>query len=232
MYQLGFSISSMLGGLFSRWVDSAHHSRWVPCSNQNKCKQNSPRIVVSWWHPLFRASHGWCLLVVGEYKLYHSAWEPPIMCVALKISRSLVCYVDNESIPLKTLFTSISKSSSGTLQIPASLCEGPIHLLLCWVITLLLKSTSWRAPLSFASITINLYWVWLWLDLFYHELQCLASLWSLKVLCIYVLRPQKGLARYHLVISRYDCFEKVLSTEIYYYCMLVVYAIDMSKYQT
>ena len=118
------------------------------------------------------------------------------------------------------------------LQIPASLCEGPIYLLLCWVITLLLKSTSWRAPLSFASITINLYWVWLWLDLFYHELQCLVSPWSLKVLCIYVLRSQKGLARYHLVISYHDCFEKVLSSEIYYYCSLVDYAIDMSKHET
>ena len=118
------------------------------------------------------------------------------------------------------------------LQIPASLCEGPIYLLLCWVITLLLKSTSWRAPLSFASITINLYWVWLWLDLFYHELQCLVSPWSLKVLCIYVLRSQKGLARYHLVISYYDCFEKVLSSEIYYYGLLVDYAIDMSNCET
>ena len=46
------------------------------------------------------------------------------------------------------------------LQIPASLCEGPIYLLLCWVIILLLKSTSWRAPLSFAFITISLHWVW------------------------------------------------------------------------
>ena len=27
-------------------------------SNQNNCKQNSPRIVVSWRHPLFRARHG------------------------------------------------------------------------------------------------------------------------------------------------------------------------------
>ena len=32
-------------------------------SNQNNCKQNSPRIVVSWRHPLFRASHG--LMIVG-----------------------------------------------------------------------------------------------------------------------------------------------------------------------
>ena len=118
------------------------------------------------------------------------------------------------------------------LQIPASLCEEPSHLLLCWVITLLLKSTSWRAQLSFAFITINLCWVWLWLDLFYHELQCLVSPWSLKVLCIYVLRSQKGLARYHLVILYYDCFEKVLSSEIYYYDLLVDYAIDMSNYET
>ena len=40
------------------------------------------------------------------------------------------------------------------------------------------------------------------------------------------------LARYHLVISYYDCFEKVLSSEIYYYDLLVDYAIDMSNYET
>ena len=87
--------------------------------NQNNCKQNSPwdscqleALVVSskpwidacWWK--------------GEYKLYHSVWEPPIMCVAWKISPSLGCYVDNESIPLKILFTSISKPSSGTSTNP------------------------------------------------------------------------------------------------------------------
>ena len=127
MYQLGLSVSSMLGGLFSRGVDSAPHSRengWspgcpVPCSNQIKIiKQNSPRIVASWRHPLFWASHGLMLVVEGEYKLYHSVWEPPIMCVAWSISRSLGCYVDNESMPLKILFISISKSSSGTSTNP------------------------------------------------------------------------------------------------------------------
>ena len=45
-------------------------------------------------------------------------------------------------------------------------------------------------------------------------------------------RSQKGLARYHLVISYYDCLEKVLSFEIYYYDLLVDYAIDMSNYET
>ena len=71
-----------------------------------------------------------------------------------------------------------------------------------------------------------------WLDLFYHELQCLVSPWSLKVLCIYVLRSQKGLARYHFVISCYDCFEKVLSSKFYYYGSLADYAIDMSNCET
>ena len=54
-------------------------------------KQNFPRVVAGldgtrcfglavecacWW--------------LGEYKLYHSVWEPPIMCVAWEISRFLV----------------------------------------------------------------------------------------------------------------------------------------------
>ena len=128
MYQQRLSLSSVLGGLFSRGVDSAPHSRdngWspgcpVPCSNQIKIiKQNSPRIVVSWMHSLFRASHG--LMLVGGWgsiNLYHSVWELPIMCIAWKISRSHSCYVDSESIPLKMLFISISKSSSGTSTNP------------------------------------------------------------------------------------------------------------------
>lgn len=46
------------------------------------------------------------------------------------------------------------------------------------------------------------------LDLFDHELQCLASLCSLEVLCIYVLQSQKGLARYHYIILYDDYFDK------------------------
>ena len=56
MYQVGMSVSSILGGLFSRGVDSAPHEKMVGhrdaqsyalCkSNQNNCKQNSP------WDPL------------------------------------------------------------------------------------------------------------------------------------------------------------------------------------
>ena len=121
MYQLGLSVSSMLGGLFSRGVDSAPHSRdkWLVTgmpspmlyANQIKIIANKtpPGLLLVGRYPLFRISRGVCLLVVGEYKLYHSVWEPPIMCVAWKISRSLGCYVDNESMPLKILFISISK---------------------------------------------------------------------------------------------------------------------------
>ena len=116
-------------------------------------------------------------------------------------------------------------------QIPASLCERPIYLLLCWVITLLLKSTSWRAPLSFACIIISLHWVWLhWI--FYHELQFPVSPWSSEVLYIYVLWSQKGLVRYHFLIPCYDYFEEVLSSEFCYYGPLADYAIDMSNRET
>ena len=66
----------------------------------------------------FEQAMDWCLLVEGEYKLYHSVWELPIMCLASKISPSLSCYVDNESIPLKIQFISISKPSSGTSTNP------------------------------------------------------------------------------------------------------------------
>ena len=127
MYQLGLPLSSMLGGLFSRGVDSAPHSRengWspgcpVPCSNQNNCKQNSPwDLLFVGGTRYFEQAMDWCLLVEGEYKLYHSVWEPPIMCVAWKISLSLSCYVDNESMQLKILFISISKPSSGTSTNP------------------------------------------------------------------------------------------------------------------
>ena len=114
MYQLGLSVSSMLGGLFSRGVDFAPHSRengWspgcpVPCSNQIKIIANKtpPGLLLVGRYPLFWTSHGVCLLVVGEYKLYHSVWELPIMYVTWNIPRSLSCYVDNESIPLKILF--------------------------------------------------------------------------------------------------------------------------------
>ena len=130
MYQLGLYVSSMLGGLFSRGVDSAPHSRengWSPdaqshalCKlNQNNCKQNSPwDLMYVGGTRCFEQSMDWCLLVEGEYKLHHSVWEPPIMCLAWKISPSLSCYVDNESIPLKIQFISISKPSSDTSTNP------------------------------------------------------------------------------------------------------------------
>ena len=128
MYQLGLSVSSMLGWLFSRGVDSAPHSRengWslgcpVPCSNQIKIIANKtpPGLVLVGGTRCFGQAMDWWLLVVGEYTFYHSVWERPIMYVVWKISRSLGCYVDNESIPPKILFISISKSSSSTSTNP------------------------------------------------------------------------------------------------------------------
>ena len=81
-------------------------------ANQIKITANKtpPGLLLVGGTRCFEQAMDWCLLVEGEYKLYHSVWEPPIMCVAWKISRSLGCYVDNESIPLKILFISISKT--------------------------------------------------------------------------------------------------------------------------
>ena len=169
----------------------------------------------------------------GGVKLYHSVWKPLIMCLARKIVRSLGCYVDNESIPLKIIFISVLKaSSSGTSANPC------FPLSRAYLFTFIVESsssyqnTSWRALLSFISFVFSWCWVWVWLDLFCHELQCLVSTWSLEVLCIYVLRSRKGLARYHFVILYHDYFGKVLSSEISYYCSLVCYVIDISKCET
>ena len=153
MYQLGMSVYSMLGGLFSRGVDSAPHSRengWspgcpVPCSNKIKIITNKtpPGLLLVGGTRCFGQAMDWCLLVVVEYKLYHSAWEPPIMCVAWKISRSLGYYVDNESMPLKILFYLYFRNRAlAHLQIPSCLCEGPIYLLFGLIHHPLIKRTS------------------------------------------------------------------------------------------
>ena len=78
MYQLGLFVSSMLGGLFSRGVDSAPHSRengWspgclVPCSNQIKIIANKtpPWLLLVGGTRCFGQAMDWCLLVEGEYK--------------------------------------------------------------------------------------------------------------------------------------------------------------------
>ena len=48
-------------------------------------------------------------------------------------------------------------------------------------------------------------------------------------LCFAVLERASEIPSCYII---YDCFEKVLSSEIYYYCSLVDYAIDMSKHET
>ena len=112
----------MMSGLRSsftrKWLVTEMPSPMLK-SNQNIiANKTPPGLLLVGRYPLFQTSRGVYLLVVGEYKLYHYVWEPPIMCVACKISRSLGCYIDNESIPLKILFISISKSSSGTSTNP------------------------------------------------------------------------------------------------------------------
>ena len=137
------TMSGLCSSFMRKWLVTGMPSPMLK-SNQNIIANKAPPgLLLVGQYPLFRTSRGVCLLVVGEYKLYHSVWEPPIMYVGWKISRSLGCYVDNESMPLKILFISVSKTRAlAPLQISASLCEGPTYLLLLLSHHPLIKSTS------------------------------------------------------------------------------------------
>ena len=71
------------------------------------------------------------------------------MYLVWKILGTLGRYVDNESIPLKTVFISVlALSSLAPLQIPASLCEGPIFYFYARVSSIASHSNllfSWQA---------------------------------------------------------------------------------------
>ena len=172
MFQLGLSVSSMVGKLFSTGVDSAPHSRengWspgcpVPCSNEIKIIANKtpPGLLLVGGTHCFGQAMDWCLLVVGEYKLYHSIWEPPIMYVAWKISRSHSCCIESESIPLKMLLISILKSSSSTSTNPRfPLRRAYLFTFMLSHHLLIIKKHPLESSLSFVCITVSLYWVWL-----------------------------------------------------------------------
>ena len=111
--------SGLRSSLTRKWLVTGMPSLML-YANQIKIIANKtpPGLLLVGGTRCFEQAMDWCLLVEGEYKLYHSVWEPPIMCVAWKISPYLGCYVDNESIPLKILFISISKPSSGTSTNP------------------------------------------------------------------------------------------------------------------
>ena len=101
--------SGLRSSFTRKWLVIGMPSRMLK-SNQNIiANKTPPGLLLVGRYPLFRTNRGVCLLVVGEYKPYHSVWEPPIMYVAWRISRSLGSYVDNESMPLKILFISVSK---------------------------------------------------------------------------------------------------------------------------
>ena len=125
-------MSGLRSSFTRKWLVIGMPSPMLKSNQKIIANKTPPGLLLVGRYPLFRTSRGVRLLEEGEYKLYHSVWEPPIMYLAWKIVRSLGCYVDNESIPLKILFISVLKTRAlAPLQIPASLCEGPIHLLLC-----------------------------------------------------------------------------------------------------
>ena len=114
-----FKRSRLRSSLTRKWLVTGMPSPML-YANQIKIIANRtpPGLLLVGVTRCFEQAMDWCLLVEGEYKLYHSVWEPPIMCVAWKISPSHSCCVDSESMPLKMLFTSILKSSSGTSTNP------------------------------------------------------------------------------------------------------------------
>ena len=59
--------SGFRSSLTRKWLITGMPSPMLK-SNQNNCKQNSPGIVVSWRHPLFRASHGLLIVRGGGVK--------------------------------------------------------------------------------------------------------------------------------------------------------------------
>ena len=132
------------------------------------------------------------LVEEGGYKLYHSVWELPIICLAWKISSSHSCCIDNKSMPLKMLFNLYFKTELWHLY--KSLLPSAKGLSIYFYVEsspFLLKAPAGEHTV----VCIHYYWFILgmtWLDLFYHELQCLVSSWSLKVLCIYVLRSERA----------------------------------------
>ena len=126
-------------------------------SNQNNCKQNSPGTVVSWRHSLFQASHGLMFVGGGGVKTLPFCLGTAYNVCSMEDIASLGCYVDNESMSLKILFISVSKASSGTSTNPCFPLRRAYLFTFMLSHYLLLKSTSWRAPLSFACIAINLH---------------------------------------------------------------------------
>ena len=130
----------MLGGLFSRWVDSAHHSRekWLVTgmpspmikrskSNQKNCKQNSPWIDVSWMAPVV-SDKPWSVIVGGggvKKTLPFCLGTAYNVCSMEDIGNSwLLCWLwDHTTQNYLSLFRN---RALAPLHIHASLCEGPI----------------------------------------------------------------------------------------------------------
>ena len=97
----------------------------------------------------------YCLLVEGEYKLYHFVWEPPIICLAWKISSAHSCCVDSKSMPLKMLFNLYFKLELWHLY--KSLLPSAKGLSIYFYVEsspFLLKSTRWRAHCHLHSLLL------------------------------------------------------------------------------
>ena len=118
-------------------------------------KQNSPRDVVSWKHSLFRASHGLMLVGGGGVQTLPLCLGTAYnVCSMEDIAISWLLCWQWKYAAQNIIHLYFKNRALAPLQIHASLCEGPIYLLLCWVITFLLKSTRWRAHCHLHSLLL------------------------------------------------------------------------------
>ena len=151
------------------------------------------------------------------------------MCLAWKISPYLGCYVDKESIPLKILFTSVSKLISGTSTNPCFPLRRAYLFNFMLSHHLLIK----KHPLESTAVICMHYHQFI-LDMtascstMNYNVQSLLELWwcSAFMFCSLI----KGQRDTTIVILYHGCFDNVLPFEISYYCSLADYVIDMSHY--
>ena len=116
-----------------------------PFLKENQIKiiasKTPPGLLLVRRYPLLRTNRGMFLLVVGEYKtLPFYLGTAYSVCSMEDIEISWLLCWQWKYTAQNIIYLYFKTRALAPLQIPASLCEGPIYLLLCWVVILLEKA--------------------------------------------------------------------------------------------
>ena len=111
--------SGLRSSLTRKWLVTGMPSPML-YANQIKIitKKTPPGLLLVGGTRCFEQAMDWCLLVEGEYKLYHSIWELPIMCVAWRYRDLLVLKLTMKVYHPKYYLSLFQKSSSVTSTNP------------------------------------------------------------------------------------------------------------------